>query len=182
MAHLAAPHHLYKESYINALHEGFYRGTQSEKSAEDIKKIADNFDAYLQDLNDDNSPIELPTGEWVRRVPGYLYWMVDDHAFIGEASLRYELNDFLLKQGGHVGYGIRPSYQRRGYGSLALTLSLEKLKKHGLKRVLVTCDDENIASYKIIERNGGILEDIIPSIFHENHFTRRYWIDLKEQQ
>jgi predicted acetyltransferase len=83
----------------------------------------------------------------------------------------------LEKKGGHIGYYIRPSQRGKGYGNLILHLSLEKARELGLKRVLVTCDDNNDASLKTIENNGGKLVDKIKgegSVV----LTRRYWIDL----
>jgi len=79
--------------------------------------------------------------------------------------------------GGHIGFNIRPSERRRGYGTAILALTLEKAKELRLKRVLVTCDDNNVASAKIIEKNGGILEDKYWNDELEQP-KRRYWIEL----
>jgi predicted acetyltransferase len=88
------------------------------------------------------------------------------------------LNDFLLKQNGHIGYFIRPSKRKMGYGKKILQLGLLEAKKMGLPKVLITCDEDHFASQKIIEANGAILENIIET---ENGKpkTRRYWINLK---
>ena len=110
------------------------------------------------------------------KVPYDELWLVERQDFIGEANIRYALSDFLRQHGGHVGYDIRPSRQRQGYGTLILKLALYRLRQHGIDRVLVTCDDTNIASWKIIEANGGILQDKIPSAFHTDSLSRRYWI------
>jgi len=77
---------------------------------------------------------------------------------------------------GIIGYYIRPSQRRKGYGSLILALSLDKAKQLGLKKVLVTCNDDNVASIKIIERNGGKLADKVKAGFSKV-LTRRYWIE-----
>lgn len=36
-----------------------------------------------------------------------------------------------------------------------LNLALEKCKEFGFKTIRINCDDKNIASKKIIEKNGG---------------------------
>lgn len=97
-------------------------------------------------------------------------------AIVGRLSLRHSLNDALLTVGGHIGYGVLPAHRRRGYGTEMLRQSLPLARDLGLTRVLVTCDEDNIASRKIIETCGGV---------YENSYTRdlevpkrRYWIDL----
>ncbi|GAB3751882.1 GNAT family N-acetyltransferase [Yimella radicis] len=107
-------------------------------------------------------------------VPAALYWIVDDtdpDQVLGSLSLRLCLNDFLLEEGGHIGYGVRPSARRRGVATAALAASLGTAREHGLARVLVTCDEDNEASRRTIERCGGVLEDVRKD-------KRRYWIEL----
>lgn len=113
-------------------------------------------------------------------VPSYDYFIVEDDKFIGRISIRVALTPLLLQYGGNIGYGIHPKYWLHGYGTQALKLALEKAKEIGLKgKVLVTCDDDNIGSYKIIEKNGGILENkVMNTDGDETFLTRRYWIDL----
>jgi predicted acetyltransferase len=101
--------------------------------------------------------------------------MIDRGAYIGRVSIRHELNEQLLRIGGHIGYEVRPGMRRRGHGTRALRLALDEARKLGLRRVLLTCDPENIASTKIIERNGGRLEEDVPK---GGERVRRYWIDL----
>lgn len=107
-------------------------------------------------------------------VPGNIFWIVDDaepERVLGSLSLRHELNDFLLAEGGHIGYGVRPSARGRGVATAALRAALDRSRELGLDRVLVTCDDDNIASARTIERCGGVLEDVRGD-------KRRYWIEL----
>jgi predicted acetyltransferase len=110
-------------------------------------------------------------------VPFSIRWLVEGEEFIGEASIRHELNDWLLREGGHVGYGIRPSRQRQGYGRLILALALAEFRRLCIERVLVTCDDENLASARIIEANGGVLENVVDEAVQCRRL-RRYWISL----
>lgn len=107
-------------------------------------------------------------------VPSTLFFMIDDtERVIGAIHLRHELNDRLRANGGHIGYGIRPSERRKGFASLMLRMLIDDIKSYSLKKVMITCDDINIASAKTIEKNGGILED---KVEFEGELTRRYWI------
>jgi predicted acetyltransferase len=108
-------------------------------------------------------------------VPASVFWLVDNGAFIGHVSIRHELSDGLRRIGGNIGYAIRPSMQKRGYGSELLKRALPLAKKLGVHKALVTCDADNHASRKIIEKNGGILaeEDVLDGVP-----VLRYWIEM----
>lgn len=131
------------------------------------------FSRYLEVLADQEQGINLPPD----RVPStFLFAFVGDR-IVGRASIRHRLNDFLLRIGGHIGYAVVPEFRRRGYATEILRLSLQIAReKHGIARVLVTCDDDNIGSIKTIERSGGVLENVIegPDLPKPK---RRYWID-----
>ena len=99
---------------------------------------------------------------------------VVDGELVGRASIRFELNDFLLREGGHIGYGVAPAFRRRGYASEILAQALVIIRADGVDRVLVTCDDNNVASMKAIEENGGVLEEIVT--LKDGRNVRRYWI------
>ncbi|MEU8759033.1 GNAT family N-acetyltransferase [Streptomyces sp. NPDC048659] len=113
----------------------------------------------------------LPEG----RVHATHWWIVEDDTYLGAIDLRHELNDFLLRAGGHIGYSVRPSARRRGLATWALGAVLPEARALGLGRVLLTCDDDNTASARTIEHNGGVLEDVRPT---ELGLKRRYWIEL----
>lgn len=118
---------------------------------------------------------QLPRG-WVRSTVYYL--VRQDGMIVGKSSLRHTLNTFLRTIGGHIGYVIRPDQRRQGYGTELLRLTLEKARRLGLERVLVTCDDDHAASAKIIEKNGGVLEEL----YQDDKMDipkRRYWINLE---
>ncbi len=94
---------------------------------------------------------------------------------LGAINLRYELNEYLYQFGGHIGYGVRPSERGKGYATAMLGLALEKCKEAGLKRVLLTCDTWNTASARVMEHNGGVLENVVSR--GDGHIAR-YWIEL----
>lgn len=100
---------------------------------------------------------------------------MDGDEVLGAIALRHDLNDFLLRAGGHIGYGIRPSARRQGLATWALGRTLDEARKRGLARVLLTCADGNIAPARTIERHGGVLKDVRQT---ELGRSRRYWIEL----
>jgi predicted acetyltransferase len=117
--------------------------------------------------------ISRPVGEG--RVHASYWWIVEDGTYLGAIALRHTLNDFLLRARGHIGYGIRPSARGRGLATWALRSVLVRAPALGLRKVLVTCGDSNLASARVIEKAGGVLEDVRDT---ELGLTRRYWITL----
>lgn len=112
-------------------------------------------------------------------VPSYDFFAVDDDKLVGVIHIRVRLTDTLLRYGGHIGYGVNPKYWKMGYGTKILRLGIEQYKNLIKEdKILVTCDDDNVGSYKIIEANGGILENKIENEDRgEKFLTRRYWIN-----
>lgn len=174
---LVPPAMRHARSYVAALREGFRRGEQEIVSELRARQIEADFAGYLAAITDQRGYITLATGERVRKVPFSLHWLCDGDAFIGEASIRHQLNAHLLQEGGHIGYGIRPSHRNQGYGKRILALALVECRRLGIERVLVTCLDSNVASARIIEANGGRLENVIAAPSGHGAL-RRYWIAL----
>jgi predicted acetyltransferase len=135
-----------------------------------------DFNAYVQKRIDNKAGRNLPAG-WV---PWTEFWLIKGNKILGTSSLRHQLTPALEVFGGHIGYVIRPSQRRKGYGTEILRLTLQKAAGLQFPRVIITCDDVNIASARIIEVNGGRLKDII---WNETlkRFTRRYQIDLNHK-
>jgi predicted acetyltransferase len=97
---------------------------------------------------------------------------------VGRASIRHELNEVLAREGGHIGYGVLPGHRRRGYATEILRQALVVARSVGVDRVLVTCDDGNLASARVIERCGGVLESVAARTEDDRVIPfRRYWID-----
>ena len=103
------------------------------------------------------------------RVPQTIFWLYDGDRVVGFSKMRHFLNDGLRLKGGHIGYGIRKSMRGHGYGNKILELTLEKINALGVNKVLITCNSTNVASRRVIEKNGGTLASII-----ENECA--YWI------
>jgi len=112
-------------------------------------------------------------------VPDTWYFLMDGGGdkILGRLAIRHRLNDHLLNNpGGHIGYAVAPSERRKGYGTEQLRLGLEKCREMGIGPVLVTCHKDNIASAKVIQKNGGVLED--ERVSGEGKVFQRYWIEV----
>ena len=113
----------------------------------------------LAQLRRERAGVDLPPG----RVPCSFLVAELDGDVVARTSVRHELNDFLERWGGHIGYGVRPAWRRRGVATEVLRRSLAHLREvAGVEVALVTCDDDNVASAATIERCGGVLEDVVP--------------------
>jgi predicted acetyltransferase len=111
-------------------------------------------------------------------VPQTTYWLVrDSRTIVAVARLRHRLTPSLEIEGGHIGYSVRPSERRKGYGTIICALALRKARDMGLARVLLTCDVGNAASARIIEKNGGTF-DGVAYVEKTGKRVSRYWIDL----
>ncbi len=169
-ARLVRPSVRYRDSVLAAVREfqaeGGYR-------AYSLTSLTNDFQSFVQHLLDNENPGKVPPNF----VSQTIYWLVEGDEFIGRTSLRHELNDQLRLIGGHIGYEIRPSRRRQGYGTAILGLVLLKARQRGLARILITCDMDNIASRRIIEHHGGVPK--APYYPADGSVTvLRYWIDL----
>ena len=170
MLFLAEPSVVYKDGFLAGVRESQAEGQEQYINLPDLSA---NFETFLQTLRDAGERAKITSD----RVPVYIFWLIDGDEYIGRLSLRPQLNEAFLLWGGHIGYQIRPSKRMRGYGKEILRLGLLKAKERGLHRVLVTCDEDNIGSRKIIEFNGGQLENII-EVKDSPVRKMRYWIDI----
>jgi len=105
----------------------------------------------------------------------YLGIREKDNYIVGMIDIRHYLNEYLTQVGGHIGYGVRKTERNKGYAKQMLKLALEKCKELKIKKVLITCDEDNIASEKVILSTNAKLEDI-RNVDGEN--KKRFWIEL----
>ncbi len=124
---------------------------------------------------------DMHSEESLGLVPDSTYFCLDEerNRMVGAVNIRHELNDALLRNGGHIGDGVRPSERRKGIATEMIGLALQKCWELGISKVLMVCDKENIGSAKSIIRNGGILEN---EITEDGVTEQRYWITLEEQE
>lgn len=168
MIKLVEPHKKYLKSYAEACKEyQDYNVSDYHYSDPAVIDVLAKFANYRNET-------DLPTG----MVGSHYFWLVDDEKdyFIGEIAIRHRLNAALERLGGHIGYGIRPAQWNKGYGTLMLKLALIEAKKLGITKILITCNDKNCASARVMEKNGFVLADKIPNSRNGKDFiTRRYW-------
>jgi predicted acetyltransferase len=142
-----------------------------------FESVGREFAAYLRALDDEAHGVGLPPG----LVPQSAYWLVRHDAngpvIVGASRLRHALNESLEDIGGHIGYDVRASERRKGYGTRLLAQTLERARALGLTRVLLTCDTDNSGSARIIEKNGGVLASQTVSP-RTAVLVSRYWIGL----
>jgi predicted acetyltransferase len=131
-----------------------------------------DFDAFLGHLEACSRGIDLPPGF----VAHSTYWLVRDRSeVVGVSNIRHALTDKLRREGGNIGYGIRPSARRSGFGVTILRKSLERAAELGIANVLVTCGKANLGSARTILRNGGVL-DSEEYLSERGEIVQRYWI------
>ncbi len=131
-----------------------------------------DFDAFLSRLSDCAVGVGVPDGF----VAHSTYWLVrDGKEVVGVSNIRHALTPALLREGGSIGYGIRPTARRQGLGNALLRLSVLRAAELGITRVLVTCGKQNVASAGVIVRNGGVLESE-EYLAERGEVVQRYWI------
>lgn len=99
------------------------------------------------------------------------WWWCEGSTYLGRIALRHELTKHLREVGGHIGYDVRPTARRQGHATAMLAAVLPHARRMGIDAALVTCDVDNVASRRVIEANGGVLEDELGG-------KLRYWITL----
>jgi len=132
---------------------------------------------YVAVLEERQRGVNLPPNH----VPSTFLFAFKGDRIVGRVSIRHALSDALLRVGGHIGYVVVPEFRRQGHATAILRLALRFAHERlGLDRVLLTCDDDNVGSIKTIERNGGVLEEIVSGRDVDDR-KRRYWIELGRQ-
>ena len=166
---LVEPSLAYKNPCLEAVGEFHAAG----EYAVDAAELAAKFEELIARLAAAKDPANALPGE----LPYEDFWLMDGEEWIGKLTLRTSINEKYLHSGGHIGYEIRPSKRRLGYGTELLRLGLAKACQRGLKRVLLTCDETNLGSRKVIENNGGQFENAV-QVEGQTVLKMRYWIDL----
>lgn len=171
--------------YEAALRRGwtFDNPRGAEGVLEDLDAIGHDpatFVALLTDREAKGPPILLASGAALPRIPGYRMWMWDGE-FCGAIGFRWQpgtsqLPEYVL---GHIGYGVVPWKQRRGYATRALAIMLGHARNEGLDYVEITTDPGNVASQKVMLANGATLVERFTKLAsHGGGESLRFRIDL----
>jgi predicted acetyltransferase len=165
-ARLVVPDPALQRSFLEAMDEfaAEGRGSQDDDSmiGYEIRtygptwSTGEGFAAYVERLRADARADCVRPG----RVPSSTWWWVGDDTYLGRIAVRHHLNDWLREVGGHIGYDVRPSARRNGHATAMLHAVLPEAYRLGVDPALVTCDVGNVASRKVIEHAGGVLEDV----------------------
>ena len=131
----------------------------------------DDYESWLEKIT--NARTAADTG-WVNCST---YFLFVGGRLVGTIQIRHTLNDELMRVGGHIGYGIRPSERRKGYGTKMLALALERCRELGIDRALITCGKGNIGSARTAMKNGGVFESEY-TCEKTGDVDKRYWITL----
>jgi predicted acetyltransferase len=166
MPMLASPHPRYQKSFLESCHEILDAGESDHltglrifgEETYTVQELADPaaFASYATRLLEGALPVRPRPGG---KVPDTTLWWVDGDEYLGRLSIRHQLTDHLREFGGHIGYVVRPSARRKGQATHMLAAALPLARDLGIDPALLTCDADNAGSRRVIESNGGVLED-----------------------
>ncbi len=173
--HFVAPDINYKEKAKEYIQEFIDEGSSiNGTGALDTFLVKENYESWLEEL-EKNSDTSV-------KIPGkvndatFFYVREEDDCIVGMANIRFGLNAFLFREGGHIGYSVRPSERGKGIATELLLDALRFCRFIGLSKVLVVCEKSNPASARVIEKCGGVLEDEVVSEV-DGTVMRRYWVE-----
>lgn len=159
----------YQDAYLDMIDE--WRSTGERMIPFILRYDCSNFDSFLEEIHNLKTSKDLGKN----KVNSSTFILVNNEGrVLGATNIRHELNVQLLNMGGHIGYGIRPSERMKGNASRLLAMALDKARLQGIRKVLVTCDKDNVGSARTILNNYGRLdsEDIV-----DGAVIQRYWIE-----
>ncbi|WID96857.1 GNAT family N-acetyltransferase [Bosea vestrisii] len=177
-------------AYVRALEAGWSPNTMRDVAPEQLAAIAADPDVFVEGLNQRGGTIRLHDDSEVARLPDMIRWIIaidqPERPFVGSINLRWqedeagrpvtELPSHVL---GHVGYTILPDHAGHGYASAALAAVLAEARAIGLPFLKITCDTRNLASRRIIEKNGGRFLESFLAPFYGPEERLMYRIDLQ---
>ncbi len=169
---LIKPSIRYQESYLDFYQE--WKETGEPMVPFVISKDPTHFGEMIDELEKAESGENIYEG-WVRNST---FWLVNPNGkVIGAVNIRHQLTEKLFNEGGHIGYGIRPTERKKGYAHIMLQLALVEAGKLGIDKALVVCDETNVASERTIILNGGVADSDFMK--EKDHIIKRYWITIE---
>jgi len=168
---LIAPTIQYRDSFLEGLSALRDEGLEHYQHA-DIEAIARDFEDYV------NQQLRHATDPIPPYVPSTELWAIVNDTYVGSVSIRHRLNIPLKILGGHIGYDVVPGHRRKGYASEMLRQAIPIARSLGIQEILITCDDDNVASIRVIEKHGGVLRDKKPLPWPPETLKRYYLINV----
>lgn len=136
-------------------------------------EITEDFEEWLEILKANFNEETVRDGY----VPASTYMVLtDENEIVGMVDIRHKLNEHLEKFSGNVSYSIAKKFRNQGYATQILKKALSVCEIYGIEDVLVTCDKENLAGIRTIEKNNGKFEN---EIDRGDKIINRYWIDTR---
>ncbi len=170
---LAKPDTLYKESFLEAMHEYQAEGRYD---FIDLNAMQTNFEKFIKDINNKDLHLHKPFEDWIEPVPETIVWLVKEHKYIGSINIRHRLNWHLEKWGGHTNFIIRPSMRGKGFGKKILQKAMPAMAHLGIESALITPKPNNLPAIRVIEFCGAKLQDETDATDRFPN-RRRYWLD-----
>lgn len=170
---LVKPSAEYKKSFLAAMKEFQAEGRYKFL---DLAELEENFDDFVNKLNDGKRHLHKPYADWVEPVTETPLWMVKDGDFIGTFNIRHRLNWHLEKWGGHINFNIRPSMRGKGFGKKILQKGMPYACYLGIDKALITVDPKNKAAQRIIEHCGGTFDNETAAT-DKFPARKRYWLE-----
>jgi len=177
MLKLVKPSKRYAKLFLKALDE--YRTDTAKFGLDSMRKLIKTvddgkFDEWLEQVRDYDMDMNLPEG----RIGDTRYWLIDNDEYIGSFTLRHDVNENLMQWGGHIGYIIAPSKRGHGYAFAGLKMVLAEAAKRGMKKVLITCNTENDASFAVINKAKNMYGgEQLPDSFLDGFSEHRVWVN-----
>lgn len=170
---LIRPENSYAEE-VKAFRREFIEAGSSMDGCGELRK-SENFEEYMRSCEAHTRRETLPEGRSLSQQLWYV--RKSDGALVGMLSIRLELIGYLKEFGGNIGYSVRPKFRRQGHAKRMLAMALPICRELGLKRLLITCLEDNIGSEKTIRANGGVYESTVCDA-NKNVRLKRFWIEL----
>jgi predicted acetyltransferase len=179
---LVRPNVRYQKSFLEAAEEVFWSTEDNHYAGLSVYPAVDDYPGEEYELDDLRSVETFAVfaarlrstaddSTWFPEgiVPSTILWWVDGDTYLGRLAIRHRLTPWLRDFGGHIGYVVRPAARRRGHATAMLAAALPVAAGLGIDPALLTCDDTNVASRKVIEANGGVFDT-------QRGIKLRYWV------
>lgn len=173
---LVLPNKKYQQSFEELINSAKKHGDYNELGNSLIRDN-ETFDEMLERLNNRRKGKNISK----RDVPATVYWIIVNNDVVGTIDLRHKLNQDYFERLGHVAYYIKPEERKKGYATKALEIAIKKYRDKHIPKILITCFKDNVASSKVIIKNGGLLEkNIIDNITKKE--ISRYIITIRDNE